>query len=44
MVGEVLEVALPRPRERLALASDPRFLAAREAVLRFLHERHAVAA
>jgi nitrate/nitrite transport system ATP-binding protein len=41
-IGEVLEVGLPRPRDRLALASDPRFLAAREAVLRFLHERHAL--
>jgi nitrate/nitrite transport system ATP-binding protein len=43
-IGEVLEVDLPRPRDRLALASDPRFLAAREAVLRFLHERHALPA
>jgi nitrate/nitrite transport system ATP-binding protein len=42
-VGEVLEVDLPRPRDRLVLASHPRFLAAREAVLRFLHERHAAA-
>ncbi|UFN48218.1 ABC transporter ATP-binding protein [Roseomonas sp. OT10] len=41
-VGEVLEVDLPRPRDRLALASDPTFLAAREAVLRFLHERHSL--
>jgi nitrate/nitrite transport system ATP-binding protein len=43
-VGEVLEVDLPRPRDRLALASEPKFLAAREAVLRFLHERHALPA
>ncbi len=41
-IGEVLEVDLPRPRDRLALASDPRVLSAREAVLRFLHERHAL--
>jgi nitrate/nitrite transport system ATP-binding protein len=41
-IGEVLEVGLPRPRDRLGLASDPHFLAAREAVLRFLHERHAL--
>ncbi|WP_270939030.1 ABC transporter ATP-binding protein [Falsiroseomonas oryzae] len=41
-IGEVLEVDLPRPRDRLALASEPKFLAAREAVLRFLHERHAL--
>ncbi len=43
-IGEVLEVDLPRPRHRLALASDPRFIAAREAVLRFLYERHALPA
>jgi nitrate/nitrite transport system ATP-binding protein len=43
-IGEILEVDLPRPRDRLALASDPRFLSAREAVLRFLHERHALPA
>ncbi|BDG73992.1 ABC transporter ATP-binding protein [Roseomonas fluvialis] len=43
-IGEVLDVDLPRPRDRLALASDARFLTAREAVLRFLHERHALPA
>jgi nitrate/nitrite transport system ATP-binding protein len=41
-IGEVLEVGLPRPRDRVAMADDPRFLAARAAVLRFLHERHAL--
>jgi len=40
-VGEVLEVSLPRPRNRIALGAEPRFLAAREAVLTFLHDRHA---
>jgi nitrate/nitrite transport system ATP-binding protein len=40
-VGEVLAVDLPRPRDRLALANNPRFLAARAAVLEFLHARHA---
>jgi len=39
-IGEVLEVALSRPRKRLDLVSDPRYIAAREAVLRFLYERH----
>jgi nitrate/nitrite transport system ATP-binding protein len=43
-VGEILEVELERPRDRLVLASDQRFLAARESVLRFLHERHAAPA
>jgi nitrate/nitrite transport system ATP-binding protein len=41
-IGQVLEVDLPRPRDRLVLAADPRFVAAREAVLRFLHRRHAL--
>ena len=40
-VGEILQVDLPRPRDRLALATDPRFLNARAAVLEFLHARHA---
>ncbi len=39
-IGTVLEVALPRPRDRIALAAHPDYLRAREAVLRFLYERH----
>ncbi|MCZ8182836.1 MAG: ABC transporter ATP-binding protein [Beijerinckiaceae bacterium] len=39
-IGEVLAVDLPRPRKRLDLVSDSRYIAAREAVLRFLYERH----
>ncbi len=39
-IGEVLEVPLPRPRDRIALAADPDYLRAREAVLRFLYKRH----
>jgi len=39
-IGEVLTVALPRPRRRLELVADPDYLAAREAVLKFLYERH----
>ena len=39
-VGEVLEVPLARPRDRIRLASHPEYLRAREAVLRFLYERH----
>ena len=39
-VGEVLEVTLPRPRKRLELVTNPTYLKAREAVLKFLHERH----
>jgi nitrate/nitrite transport system ATP-binding protein len=40
-IGEVLEVALPRPRERLALAHDPRFMDLRARVLEFLYEKQA---
>lgn len=39
-IGEVLEIPLARPRKRLELVSDARYVAAREAVLRFLYERH----
>ncbi|MCH8467896.1 MAG: ABC transporter ATP-binding protein [Roseinatronobacter sp.] len=39
-IGEVLEVPLARPRERIAAASDPAYLKARQSVLRFLYERH----
>jgi nitrate/nitrite transport system ATP-binding protein len=36
----VLSVAIPRPRDRIALAAQPDYVRAREAVLRFLYERH----
>jgi nitrate/nitrite transport system ATP-binding protein len=39
-IGEVLSVPLGRPRDRIALASHPDYIRAREAVLRFLYERH----
>lgn len=39
-IGEVLDVGLARPRHRLDLVADPTYIAAREAVLRFLYERH----
>lgn len=39
-VGEVLEVTLPRPRSRLALANDAQFHHYRQQVLHFLHEKH----
>jgi len=39
-IGEVLQVAISRPRDRIALASTPEYIRAREAVLRFLYERH----
>ncbi|BAK76290.1 nitrate ABC transporter, ATP-binding protein [Pseudogulbenkiania sp. NH8B] len=39
-VGEILEVALPRPRERLALANDSAYHGYRSAVLEFLYQKH----
>jgi nitrate/nitrite transport system ATP-binding protein len=39
-IGEILEVPLQRPRNRLELASDRSYLKCREAVLKFLYERH----
>ena len=39
-IGEVLDVPLERPRQRIALASDRTYLRCREAVLKFLYERH----
>ena len=39
-IGEVLLVDLPRPRHRLQLVTDPVYLYCREAVLKFLYERH----
>jgi nitrate/nitrite transport system ATP-binding protein len=40
-IGEMLEVNLPRPRARLALAEDRDYNHLRSEVLRFLYERHA---
>lgn len=39
-IGEVLEVKLPRPRKRLALATNPVYLDCRRRVLEFLYHRH----
>jgi nitrate/nitrite transport system ATP-binding protein len=39
-IGDVLEVPLPRPRKRVELAADTTYLKCREAVLKFLYERH----
>jgi nitrate/nitrite transport system ATP-binding protein len=40
-IGEILEVNLPRPRNRLELAGDVEYMRLRSEVLRFLYERHA---
>jgi len=40
-IGEVLSVDLPRPRNRVALADDPKYLQCRKAVIDFLYTRQA---
>lgn len=39
-IGDILDVPLARPRRRLELTSNSTYLRSREAVLRFLYERH----
>jgi len=43
-IGDILEVKLPRPRSRLALADDPTYNRYRTSVLKFLYERQSKAA
>ena len=38
-IGEILDVDLPRPRERVQMANDPRYNHFRAEVLKFLYER-----
>jgi len=40
-IGEILEVDLPRPRNRVQLAEDARYLQCRKAVIDFLYTRQA---
>ena len=39
-IGDIVPVALPRPRDRVALADDPHYMHCRKAVLDFLYTRH----
>ena len=40
-IGEILEVNLERPRNRVALQHDPEYIRCREAILSFLYEKFA---
>jgi nitrate/nitrite transport system ATP-binding protein len=40
-IGAILEVGLSRPRERLSLATHPRYIECRREVLEFLYQRQA---
>jgi nitrate/nitrite transport system ATP-binding protein len=42
IIGDILQVSLPRPRERLALAHDARFMELRARVLEFLYQKQAL--
>ncbi len=39
-IGEILTVDLPRPRNRVVLATDPKYHALRGQVLEFLYQKH----
>jgi nitrate/nitrite transport system ATP-binding protein len=39
-IGQILDIDLPRPRNRIELVGDPAYIACRSAVLKFLYERH----
>jgi nitrate/nitrite transport system ATP-binding protein len=43
-IGEILEVNLPRPRERLQVANEPAYMRLRKAVLEFLYQKQLKAA
>ncbi len=38
-IGKIQQVSIPRPRDRVALAVDPHYLAARKAVIDFLYSK-----
>ena len=40
-IGEILEVNIPRPRDRVALQSNPEYIRCREAILDFLYKKFA---
>jgi nitrate/nitrite transport system ATP-binding protein len=39
-IGDILRVDLPRPRNRLTLATDPQYTYCRQQILEFLYARH----
>ena len=39
-IGDILTVPLARPRNRLEMVADPVYVACREAVMKFLYQRH----
>ncbi|WP_455198481.1 ABC transporter ATP-binding protein [Kaarinaea lacus] len=39
-IGDILDIELERPRDRLGLAEDPKYNHYRAEVVKFLHERH----
>jgi nitrate/nitrite transport system ATP-binding protein len=41
-IGDVLKVALPRPRDRLVLAASPEYAAYRQHLLKFLYQKQGI--
>jgi nitrate/nitrite transport system ATP-binding protein len=39
-IGDILDIKLPRPRNRLEMVTNKTYIEAREAVMKFLYERH----
>ena len=39
-IGEILDITLPRPRDRVALAENTEYHRLRQRVLSFLYEKH----
>ncbi len=39
-IGEILDVRLPHPRDRLKLAGEPEYARCRQAIMEFLYARH----
>jgi nitrate/nitrite transport system ATP-binding protein len=42
-IGDILDIGLPRPRDRVALAADPRYAAYRQHLLKFLYRIRGIA-
>ncbi|MFX8581898.1 ABC transporter ATP-binding protein, partial [Acinetobacter baumannii] len=39
-IGDILTVPIVRPRNRLEMVADPTYVSCREAVMKFLYQRH----
>jgi nitrate/nitrite transport system ATP-binding protein len=42
-IGDILDIDLPRPRDRVVLVADPRYAAYRQHLLKFLYRIQGIA-